>query len=398
MGASGRVCFCARGSRETSSAVSEETGAAAENPATVSAEAGGSAAPVFVSASFSALGLALPPAAPALAHSGGGPGGSGGCAGRRTRGRGRSRRGPSRRSVERRPPRPVVAAILSPRVPLRVVILAVISVVPAAAESVSVSESLSISVSVPGTLPATASVRPPAILPSLGRRRAIPPPAAIAPVTVHAIAGISHPRAAIVPGTTSGIVPVSIAISVPVAAAVSVVAVSVAVPISIACVVLGRSRTTHARVSRSVVARGDAVSQITEIGEGVVPRGSGSRGPRSRGRGNALVVVVRGGWAAAPRGSAVGSMHQRAVHGVGRGPADAGAADVPCVRSLRHERHVGVLAVVLAALAREVDRFRGGDAPQGDHASNAVAAGSASVGKRGFGSGRVGRGILRDTG
>ena len=67
----------------------------------------------------------------------------------------------------------------------------------------------------------------------------------------------------------------------------------------------------------SVVARGDAVSQITEIGEGVVPRGS--RGPRSRGRGTPWWWWYEG-WAAAPRGPPSGRCTSALCMALGEGP------------------------------------------------------------------------------
>jgi hypothetical protein len=149
----------------------------------------------------------------------------------------------------------------------------------------------------------------------------------------------------------------------------------------------------HGRRSGSLVARGGAGG--AEAGAGVVmvrvravvvgvgrrAGGAGVRRGRRPSGGGSIVAAV------APRGAGVrGGSRSRVVHegAPGRGirvTRVRGRRGVPRVRSSGHERDVGVLVVVLAALAREVDRLGRRDAAEGDHASDAVRAGSDEGGR-----------------
>ena len=160
----------------------------------------------------------------------------------------------------------------------------------------------------------------------------------------------------------------------------------------------------HGRRSGSLVARGGAGG--AEAGAGVVmvrvrvvvvvvvgrrAGGAGVRRGRRPSGGGSIVASV------APRRAGVrGGSRSRVVHegAPGRGirvTRVRGRRGVPRVRSSGHERDVGVLVVVLAALAREVDRLGRRDAAEGDHASDAVRAGSDEGVEGAGGKGRRGR-------
>ena len=241
-------------------------------------------------------------------------------------------------------PQPRVAVCV---VPLRVrrvrpvlvvpVLVVPVSVVPVLVVPVLVD--LLVTVPVPASLPrvdpaASALV----VSPPLGARRPVAPPVAVAPVAVRALAGVRR-----VPGVRA--------------------------------VSAGARRMRAAARGRLVHESEAAVGGRCRACAVKVGKGIGARGAESR------TVFPPPCRAAPPRGGLVlgvrderATSHRRVLVVLRR---VIRARRAPCVCACGHERNVGVLAVVLQALAREVDGLRRGDAAERHHAAHAVVAGPA---------------------
>ena len=222
------------------------------------------------------------------------------------------------------------------------------------------------------------AVRVPAVSPPLGGGRpvAVVPPAAVAAVAVRALAGVRR-----VPGVRAVSAGVRDAPAFPGALRVRALHVR-----ALRVRAVARGRLVH---ESEAAVRGRRRARAVEIGK----RFGARRAERWT-----LTLPPPPRRAASPRGGiALGvrderaPSHRRVLVVL---PRVCRARRAPRVRAGGHERDVGVLAVVLQALAREVDGLRRGDAAERYHAAHAVVAGPAR--RDGTGTGTIGGGVGSD--